>query len=426
MQWTPQDRGGTDVYGESIYTTRYELIGSYQLPVDQNMVFRFSYSDHDQNSVYGATTYLARQRIGFGQLTWDLATPSNDWLLGLAGRYNHYDDNTPVTEQADRVLIPSAFAQNEFSLGPQQKLLLGARLDYDRRHGPIFTPRLAYKYQSEAGDIFRLNAGTGFRVVNLFTEEHAALTGSREVVVEEDLNPERSYNVNLNYLRKFYLPSGLLLGLDASAWYTHFTNAILPDYDTNPNQVIYRNLKGNSTSRGVSVNADLLFGNFKALLGATLQEVSQKDNGVRTTRPFTETWSGTWSLGYKNYTHHFALDYTGNLYGPMRLPLLGPLDPRRPESPVWSIQNIQFTYTGVAGFEFYTGLKNLLGWTPNRGNPFIIARAEDPFDKNVVFDPQGNAVATPDNPYALTFDPAYVYAPNQGRRLYVGLRYRLD
>ncbi|PJB19504.1 MAG: TonB-dependent receptor, partial [Flavobacteriaceae bacterium CG_4_9_14_3_um_filter_33_16] len=76
-------------------------------------------------------------------------------------------------------------------------------------------------------------------------------------------------------------------------------------------------------------------------------------------------------------------------------------------------------------FEVYGGLKNLLNWTPNRGNPFIIARANDPFDKNVEFDTNGNAVATAENPYALTFDPSYVYAPNQGRRLFFGLRYTL-
>ena len=33
---------------------------------------------------------------------------------------------------------------------------------------------------------------------------------------------------------------------------------------------------------------------------------------------------------------------------------------------------------------------------------------------------------TADNPYALTFDPSYVYGPNQGIRGYLGLRYRLD
>jgi outer membrane receptor for ferrienterochelin and colicins len=30
---------------------------------------------------------------------------------------------------------------------------------------------------------------------------------------------------------------------------------------------------------------------------------------------------------------------------------------------------------------------------------------------------------TAENPYGLTFDPTYVYAPNQGRRGFVGVRF---
>ena len=66
-----------------------------------------------------------------------------------------------------------------------------------------------------------------------------------------------------------------------------------------------------------------------------------------------------------------------------------------------------------------------MNWTPNRNNPFIIARADDPFDENVAFDANGNALATPENPYALTFDPSYVYAPNQGIRGFLGIRYSI-
>lgn len=96
------------------------------------------------------------------------------------------------------------------------------------------------------------------------------------------------------------------------------------------------------------------------------------------------------------------------------------------ESPWWSIQNIQFNYKGFRNFEVYTGIKNLLNWTPNKGNPFIIARAHDSFDKEVVFDGNGQVVSTPDNPYALTFDPSYVYGPNQGIRGFLGLRFKLN
>jgi outer membrane receptor for ferrienterochelin and colicins len=427
MQWTKNFRGGSEIYGESIYTKRYEFLGIYQLPIDEKVNFQFSYSDHDQNSVYGNTPYLAQQRIGFGQLIWDKPLKNHDLLFGAAMRYNYYNDNTTATIEADEITIPSLFVQDEITLSKKQTLLLGLRYDYDNRHGSIFTPRMAYTFKPTEDDVFRINAGTGFRVVNLFTEEHAALTGARDVIIEEALNPERSYNININYLKKLYTKKGMIFTFDASAWYTHFTNAIIPDYDTNPNQIIYDNLDGYSTSKGLSFNVDAVVANgIRGSIGATFQDVSQTENSAKTRQILTEKFTATWAISYKHYPTNITLDYTGNVYGPMRLPILGELDPRKEFSPTWSIQNIQFTYDGFEDFEIYAGVKNVLNWTPNKGNPFIIARANDPFDENVEFDSEGNVVATSENPYALTFDPSYVYGPNQGRRLFFGLRYLLD
>lgn len=432
MQWDKNFRGGDEVYGESIYTRRWELLGSYQLPVNENVLFSFSYTDHDQNSVYGNVPYLAKQRIGFGQFTWDKTLENHDLLFGTAVRYQYYDDSTPATASGennapDKVWIPGVFAQDEIRLSEKHKLLLGTRYDYDSRHGGIFTPRLAYKWSVTDTDILRLNAGTGFRVVNLFAEEHAALTGAREVVIEEALAPERSYNINLNYLKKIYTENGIFIGLDASAWYTYFTNLILPDYDTDPNQIIYDNLDGHAVTTGISANVDVNFNNgLKVLLGTTIMDVSNTENGVRNQQILTERFTGTWAITYNWPYAGLEIDYTGNIYGPMRLPLLGDLDPRSGYSPTWSIQNIQFTYKKIKNIQLYGGIKNLLNWTPNRGNPFIIARADDPFDENVVFDENGNATVTGNNPYALTFDPTYVYAPNQGIRGFLGLRITIN
>ncbi|NNL09929.1 MAG: TonB-dependent receptor [Croceitalea sp.] len=431
LQWTPEFRGGDEIYGESIYTRRWEVVGKYQLPIEENVMLSFSYNDHNQNSVYGDVPYLADQRIGFAQLTWDKSVNKHDLLFGSAIRYNYYDDNTTATanlnsNQVDEVWIPSLFLQDEYAFVDKHSLLAGIRYDYDKRHGSIFTPRAAYKWKISDRDIIRINAGTGFRVVNLFTEDHAALTGSREVVIAEELKPERSVNLNLNYLKKIYAKNGTYAGFDASAFYTHFSNVILPDYDTNPNQIIYDNLNGRSVSKGLSANVDLALPNgLKILVGATWQNVSNTENGITQRQILTESIMGTWNVSYTIRSLDLSLDYTGNVYGPMRLPRLGELDPRLEYSPTWSIQNIQFTYKGLEGFELYGGIKNLLNWTPNRNNPFIIARANDPFDKNVQFDQNGNAMATADNPYALTFDPSYVYGPNQGIRGFFGMRYTL-
>lgn len=426
MQWEKKYRGGDEVYGESIYTKRWELIGAYELPIAEKMLFSFSYTDHDQNSVYGNSPFMAVQRIGFGQLTWDKKIKNHDLLFGTALRYQLYNDNTPATNTADETWIPSLFVQDEISFAKKHSILLGARYDYNSNHGSIFTPRFAYKWKVNDNNIIRLNAGTGFRIVNLFTEEHAALTGSREVIVVGDLKPERSYNVNLNYLKKFYSQNGNFIGIETSVWYTYFTNSIIPDYDTNPNQIIYKNLDGHAITKGISANVDMVFNNgIKVILGATYMDVNKTENGVTTRQMLTERFSGTWAVSYRIPKLFLDIDYTGNLYGPMRLPLLGPLDPRKEYSPTWSIQNIQLTFNKLKNFEIYGGVKNLLNWTPNKGNPFIIARANDPFDHNVQHDNNGNVIATPDNPYALTFDPSYVYGPNQGIRGFLGLRYTL-
>jgi outer membrane receptor for ferrienterochelin and colicins len=426
MQWNKKHRGGTEVYGESIYTKRWELLGAYELPIAEKMLFSFSYTDHDQNSVYGDMPYMAKQRIGFGQLTWDKKLNKHDLLFGSALRYQYYDDNTTATVKEDVNYIPSLFVQDEVKLNDNHKVLLGARYDYNNNHGSIFTPRLAYKWKINDSNILRFNTGTGFRIVNLFTEEHAALTGSREVIVMEELKPERSFNANFNYLKKIYTNNGTFVGLETTAWYTRFSNSIIPDYDTDPNKIIYKNLNGYAVTKGISTNMDVVFNNgLKMILGATYMDVSKTENNTTTQQILTEKISATWAISYRISKLFLDVDYTGNLYGPMRLPLLGDLDPRSQYSPTWSIQNIQFTFNKIKNMELYAGVKNILDWTPNKGNPFIIARANDPFDKNVQYDTNGNVQATPDNPYALTFDPSYVYGPNQGIRSFFGLRYTL-
>jgi outer membrane receptor for ferrienterochelin and colicins len=244
------------------------------------------------------------------------------------------------------------------------------------------------------------------------------------------LKPEKSINVNLNYVKQLQWTSHWL-NLDMSAWYTYFSNKIVPDYTTDPNKIIYDNLSGYSTSIGASLNAEMAFKNsLRVNLGVTVMDVKTiQDNKegikIRTRQLLSERWSGTWSVSYTFRKHDFTIDYTGNIYGPMLLPLVSATDPRKNISPVWSIQNIQFSKKLSKTLEGYFGIKNLLNWTPAKSADFIIARAQDPFDKHVEFDQQGNVKATVDNPYALTFDPNYVYAPNQGRKIFAGIRFQL-
>jgi outer membrane receptor for ferrienterochelin and colicins len=432
MDWNSNFRGGDAIYGESIYTSRWETFGTYELPFEERLTFQFSANGHDQNSFYGTTSYNAKQYIGFGQLTWNKQLgKSHDVLAGAAYRYTYYDDNTFATAQADgvtnrpdRIHLPGFFIQDEITLAPQHKLLAGTRYDYNSTHGSIFSPRLNYKWNSaDRSDILRVSAGNGFRVANIFTEDHAALTGAREVIFEGELQPETSWNVNVNYVKNIVTKNDVIINLDATAFYTYFTNRILPDYETNPNQIIYANLDGNSVSQGFSLNTDISLQNGLTILaGATIMDVSVTDDGEKRRQLLTERFSAVWTISYKFKNLDMSVDYTGNLYSPMRLPLLSDTDPRDANSPWFSIQNIQITKKLGKEWELFGGVKNILNFTPAANS---IARAFDPFDRNVTFDQNGQAVATPNNPNALTFDPSYVYASNQGIRGFLGLRYTL-
>jgi outer membrane receptor for ferrienterochelin and colicins len=430
MNWTPQFRGTDQIYGESIYTTRYELMGAYQLPFDSEKIMAsFSYSYHDQNSVYGDTWYIGQQQIAFGQLVWDKKLGKNhDALFGIAMRYTWYDDNTPATRIGDEnsgnnrpseVYLPGIFVQDEITFGKAHKLLLGARYDYNSEHGNIFTPRVNYKWTPNKNNIFRLSFGNGFRVVNLFTEDHAATTGARDVIVTEELLPERSVNVNLNY-QKFITTGIGVLSLDATAFHTQFSNKIVADYETNDNQIIYDNLDGYAISQGFSLNMDFAFTfPLKITAGATLMDVYSMDRNTtgqleRNRQLLTENISGTFAVSYTIPRWNLTIDYTGNVYGPMKLPILEN-DFRNEFSDTYSLQNIQITKKFANGLEIYGGVKNLLNFTPPANS---IMRAFDPFDKTAN-DPVNN-------PNGYTFDPTYVYAPNQGIRGFLGLRYSIQ
>lgn len=429
MDWSPEYRGGDVIYGESIYTSRWEIFGTYQLPVKERIMLQFSANEHDQNSVYGDTWYTANQKIGFGQLTWDKKLgKKHDLLTGLTIRYTYYDDNTPATATADTLnpanqptntYLPGIFVQDEIALNDYNKVLLGMRYDYNSIHGNIFTPRFNYKWSSKnKKNILRFSLGTGYRVANVFTEDHAALTGAREVVLLSNLNPETSYNGNINYVKKIYTKKDLFIGIDASAFYNYFNNKIFPDYDTDPSKIIYDNLSGYAVSQGVSANFDIMYKNFKILAGVTVMDVFSVQDGVRERQELTEQFTGTWSIGYNYRKIGLSVDYTGNFCSPMELPTQTTedfTDPRPAKSPWFSIQNIQLTKKIDDKMKLYGGIKNLLNWTPWKslnGVPYL-GNPADPFEQN-----------TPPN--SLVFDPAYVYGPNQGIRVFFGLRYSFN
>jgi outer membrane receptor for ferrienterochelin and colicins len=421
MDWNSSYRGGKEVYGESIYTSRIEVFGKYD--ISQNLFIQYSLNNHDQNSAYGFTSYNALQTIGFIQGVYSKKIKNHNLLFGTTFRYTSYDDNTPATTKKEITSLPGIFIQDEWNLCKSQMLLFGIRYDKNSIYGDIWTPRLSYKWASkDQNSIIRFGFGTGYRVVNVFTEDHAALTGARDVIFSENILPEKSWNININLNQKLYSKYGTIFDLDLSVFNTVFSNKILPDYDTNPNQIIYGNLDGKSITQGVTLNINSLSANgLKINMGATFIDSKIIRNNEIIYPFLTEKISGNYRISYTIYNPKIIFDLSGTVIGTMKLPLLGLLDKRDPYSPFINIMNFQSTCI-FNKIEVFAGIKNFLDFKPAVNS---IARAFDPFDKEVRFGNSGQVIATPNNPDALSFDPSYVYYSNQGRNGFIGIRYHI-
>ena len=423
LNWQKKDRGGNKIYGESILTKRWEMIGNYQLPINnQHINVQFSYNNHDQNSFYGNQPYVAKQEIGFAQLLWDKKLSINhDALFGMALRYTFYDDNNTLTQdeidstinKPSKTFLPGIFFQDEIKLSKRNTVLLGLRYDYNSIHGGIFSPRINWKYSSEKTDIFRLSFGTGYRVVNLFSEDETVYSGSRKIEIRSNLNPEKSWNTNLNYQKTITHNNGFI-AIDGSIFYTYFTNKVVADYDTDPNKVIFDNLKGYGELKGASLNLDLNFTNgLKLMIGGTYTDIYRIENDLKIRQKKTPIFTINYAVSYTHPKSQIMLDLTGNVYGSMDLPLITH-DIRSAQSPIFNITNFQISRRFNNGLQVYAGAKNLFNFFPEQK---IIYQAKDLTSEQT----KDSAFGTLPRGYYFNTDSNY--APMQGIRGFLGIRW---
>ncbi len=424
--WQKQFRGTDSIYGESIYTQRAEIFSKYAWPTIENITTQISYVYHHQDAYYGTTPFIAKQHTAFMQTYWNKnITPAVKLLGGISTKYNQYDDNTVVTaidslnNRPEKIITPGIFFQSEIQPGENNKhhLLSGLRADFHPVYNLIPSPRIAYKFSPNFRHVFRVNAGRGFRIVNVFTEDHASLTGSRDVVFSEKIKPETSFNLSLHHAYKMPFLNSNLIIWEVSAFYYYFQNKIVANFDTDPNKVIYNNLKGYAYSRGFAIQGNLVTtGNWRFTAGITFTDVknTQSDSTGKLREEIqlkTPLVSGNLIAGYSY--RRWKFDITGTFSGPQRLPVL-PNDYRPELSPWYALLNAQLSAQIKNSFEFYAGVKNILNFIPEHP----IMRPFDPFDKTAG-DPQNN-------PQGYTFDPTYNYAPIQGIKAYLGLRITLQ
>ena len=334
LDFEESDRGTSGRYGERIDLLRSEWVFGSQPNQGKGWTVQGGAAYHQQKSTYGLTVFDAEE------FTANLDAYHSGWSWreghritgGASMLWDRYRDETPVDSDMN-VWIPAVFG--EYSGQSKDRngqvrwtWIHGLRVEKPSDRAPVIAPRLNVKWSRAQWDV-RVNAGRGYRRVHLFTEEHAALDGSRTVLQPEGgLDPESSWNGHLSGSKTFgnehWTGSASLYGFA-----TLFTDRIYADYDSLPDAIVYRNIEGVGLTRGVGSDVGLYGKGWSFNAGATLlkSEVFERpDAGVWATlqaqaqaQPFAPSWTTTWALGR---THNgWGWNLNAQTVGVMTLPL---------------------------------------------------------------------------------------------------------
>lgn len=409
--------GSNKVYGQTIRYTQPEayIKSTYRLSDDHALVLALSGFYHDQQSWFGTTRYEATQKTGYFnfQHEW-LWREKHQLKYGISYRYQELNENIRFTDttlkrgyagnyQTD-LRVPGFFAENTFHWKDDKLVLItGARIDHHQKWGWYFTPRAMAKYAVNSKNTFRASAGTGWRQVNLFSEQVNLLVSSRDIVFTETLKPEAAFNWGVSHTYRFEIgkTSGTLSG---DFYSTHFSNQFFPDYDSDPTKAIIKNFEGTSRSNGLQLEASFIF--FKQLEFRTAYnylDVYRKENGTKVNLPFNPKNRVMAALSYRTKNNRWQGDINAHWFDQMRLPdtRSNPIEYRRPlYSTPYATLNIQATFRWKT-LDIYAGCENLTNYR------------------------QSNPIIGSDNPFGKYFDLSSVWGPTRGRELYLGVRYSI-
>jgi outer membrane receptor for ferrienterochelin and colicins len=409
--------GSSSVYGNMVSVNQPEMWAktSYRFNDLHRVTLYTSGFHQEQRSYFGSLSYKAKQTNAFVNLQYELTkTTTHSLKTGISFKSidlvesiaftdnlinRNYDGNYDRNEK-----IVGVFAENTISL-LKDKLtwIAGIRADNHNKFGWQVTPRTLLKYDPNAKLTIRANIGSGWRTVNLFSENISLLASSRDIVFLEMLRPEKAVNMGVNITQKFDRKN--ISGYISLDFYrTNFQNQVFPDYDTDPTKAFIKNFTGTSISNGFQTDLFVkLYQRFEFKAGYNLLDVYRKNNGRKEVLPFNSRHKVLSTVSYKPVSNKFHADINLHWFGKQRLPdtRLNPVEYRRADhSEDYYTLNAQVTYI-IKGFEVYTGCENIFNYRQNQ--PII--SWQDPF-----------------SPY---FDISSVWGPTRGREFYMGIRWKL-
>ena len=411
------DKGSASIYGQSVQLNQPEISvkTAYKFNDAHKITLFTSYMHQNQQSYFGTVNYKAQQSNIYSSLQYEFNyAKSNELKVGASYRYLDlnedvsFSNNDLVRSYAGNYRkiesIPGVFAENTMQFFHKRLTwITGIRGDEHNQFGFTVTPRTLLKYDFSENMVVRANIGTGWRTVNLLSENIGLLVSSRDIVFAEQLLPERAINYGINGIQKFSNPSGSFSGYLSMDFYrTEFQNQIFPDYDTDPTKAIIKNFTGPSVGNGFQAEINFKFWKrIDAKLGYNFLDVYKEVNGTKQLLPFNPRHKVLGTLSYAPLSKKYHLDINAHWFGEQRLPdtQMNPIEYQQPSfSKPYAMYNAQFTYN-FKRFEVYAGCENILDFR------------------------QKQPIVSWQNPFGNYFDTSFVWGPTRGREVYAGIRF---
>ncbi|MEL6657679.1 MAG: carboxypeptidase-like regulatory domain-containing protein [Bacteroidota bacterium] len=413
------DIAPTAAYGQWVRFAQPDLYAKagYRFDDTHHIVLLASGFYHDQESQYGSLYYDARHANGYFNAQYERNwAQAHELKAGVSFRVQDLQEDisfyaedglnrTYAGAYRKEEYIPGVFAENTFRwMDDQVTLITGLRLDHHQHFGSFWTPRALLRVNLSPTATVRASAGRGWRTINLFSENVNLLASSRDVIIDNDLDPEEAFNYGLNFT---LVQPGEELEAQWSVdlYRTVFQNQIFPDYDLDPTKAFISNFTGTSVSNGFQAELGLAFFQRVGLkLAYNYLDVHRVIEEERVQLPFNARHRTHVSFSYEPLSKGFHVDMNMHWMGEQRLANTSGNPPafQEPDSSnPFTVVNLQFTKV-LGAVELYAGVENLFDFRQLRP----IRSWQDPF-----------------SPY---FDTSNVWGPTRGREFYLGVRYKLE
>lgn len=407
-----------DLYKIGIDTKRYEAFTKNAYIFDKekstNLALILSGSIHKQDAAFGNKFYNVDQKNAYASLMFETEfTKEHSISTGLSYNYDYYDQDYSLSNHSghapvkDKVKesVPGAYVQYTYNLNEKLVVMGGLRGDYSSLYHFFVTPRMHVKYNPNEIVNFRLSAGKGYRSTHPLAENNYLLASARKVVIDQDLDQEEAWNYGASILS--YIPLfGKTLNLSAEYYYTDFKNQLVVDLDSDPHQVQFSNLKGDSYSHVLQIEASYpLFEGFTLTTAYRRMNVKTTYNNVLMEKPLTGKYKGLVSASYQTDMGKWQFDATLQLNGGGRMPNAYTTTDGTPS---WNSRYKAYEQVSAQVTRFFRNWSIYVG------------------GENMTNFKQKNPIIGANDPWGSTFDSSMIWGPVHGSIYYAGIRINFE